>query len=206
MVFMRRAFPIALLSLVCLAPPAAFAQGSTAIEGFGGMSLNSVTSRSPLPSLGGTVAVDVVPGVQIVGEVGRLGNVLPTLADSVFGVARTDLRASAFYGEGGVRLLAPTGAIAPYAEATAGIARIDVSSPRLGVIGNAATSIGLGLIGRTTPITSVGGGVLLRGGPMLFDVGYRYKRLFANDVLQAALGFGEPLRAHEVRAGVGVRF
>ena len=202
---MRRAFPIAFMVLFGMPPVIAFAQGSSAtIAGFGGLSLNGFQSQSP--SVGGTVTVNLVPGVQIVGEAGRVGNVLPTIADTVFAVARTDLRASAFYGEGGVRFLAPTGAIAPYAEATAGIARLTVSSARLGPIGNAATALALGFVGRTTPMASVGGGVLVRGGPIVFDVGYRYKQLFANDVMQAVLGLGQPLRTHQVRAGVGVRF
>ena len=201
---MRRAFHIAFVLSFGVPPVTAFAQGSSAIGGFGGLSLNGFQSQSP--SLGGTVTINLVPGLQIVGEAGRLGNVLPTIADTVFAVARTDLRASAFYAEGGLRFLAPTGAIAPYAEATAGIARLDVSSARLGPIGNAATAIALGFVGRMTPMASVGGGVLVRGGPIVFDVGYRYKQLFANDVMQAVLGFGQPLRIHQVRAGVGVRF
>jgi hypothetical protein len=201
---MRRVTIIACLFVVCLAP-AAFAQERGAIEGFGGFSVNGFQSGS-FPSLGGTLSFDVVPGMQIVGEAGHIGNVAPSLASSIFDVARTDLQVSAFSGEGGVRFLAPSGVVAPYAEATAGIARLNVSSPVLGVIGNAATTLALGFAGRTTPIASVGGGVLLRGGPLVFDVGYRYKRLFANEVLEAALGFGEPLHSHEVRAGVGVRF
>lgn len=201
---MRRIFHVALFTLFGFAPVTASAQGNSSIEGFGGLSLNGI--QSPSPSVGGTVTVNLVPSVQVVGEAGRLGNFLPTLADSVFSVAQTGVRASAFYGEGGVRFLAPRGAIAPYAEATAGIARLTVSSPRLGAIGNAATAIALGLVGRTTPLASVGGGVLVRGGPIVFDVGYRYKQLFANNVMEAVLGFGQPLRSHQVRAGIGVRF
>lgn len=201
---MKRAFPSVLLFVLWLAPVAAFAQGNSAIEGFGGLSLNSFQTQSP--SAGGTLSFNVVPGIQIIGEAGRIGNVLPTMADTIFSVARTDLRASAWYGEGGVRLIAPTGSVAPYGEATAGIARLDVHSDLLGPIGNAATDIALGFVGRTTPIAGVGGGVVIRGGPVVFDVGYRYKQLFANDILQAALGLGQPLRTHQLRAGIGVRF
>ena len=201
---MKRVFPRVLLFVLCLAPAAALAQGNSAIEGFGGLSLNSFQTQSP--SAGGTLTFNVVPGVQIVGEAGRIGNVLPTMADTIFTVARSDLRASAWYGEGGVRFIAPTSNVAPYAEATAGIARIDVHSSLFGPIGNAASDIALGFVGRTAPVAGVGGGVLLRGGPIVFDVGYRYKQLFANDLLQAALGLGQPLRTHQVRAGIGVRF
>lgn len=204
---MQRAFSIALLAALCLTPVAAFAQGTgnSAIEGFGGLSLNGF-EMTHAPSLGGTFTFNIVPGVQIVGEAGRIGNVLPTMADTIFTAAQTDLRASAFYGEGGVRFVAPKGAVAPYAEATAGIARLDVSSARFGTIGNAVSDIALGFAGRTAPLAGVGGGVLLRGGPVVFDIGYRYKQLFPNDVIEAALGLGQPMRTHQVRAGIGVRF
>ena len=102
---------------------------------------------------------NVVPGIQIVGEAGRIGNVLPTLANSVFSLAQTDLRASVFYGEGGVRfVVAPGAAVTLYAEATGGVARLDVSSARLGTVASAVTSIALGLAGRTTPIAGGGTG------------------------------------------------
>jgi hypothetical protein len=199
---MRRIFGI--FSLLCLLPAVALAQGNSAIVGFGGFSLNGFDSTGT--SVGGAVAVNVTPGIQAVGEVGRLGNVLPTLSETVFSVARTGISASALYGEGGVRLLAPQAAVAPYVEATAGVARLDIDSSFLGGLGGVATDVALGFVGRTMPIASVGGGVLARGGPVVFDVGYRYKRLFADEVLQTVLGFGQPLHAHQLRAGIGVRF
>jgi hypothetical protein len=199
---MRRVLGI--LFFVSAVPAAAFAQGNSSIVGFGGISLNGLESHSP--SLGGTVTYSVIPDMQIVGEVGRLGNVLPTTADTLFSLARTGVGVSAFYGEGGVRLTAPTGGLAPYAEATAGFARLDLTSDRLGTIGNVATGLALGFVGRTTPLASVGVGVLARGGPLVLDLGYRYKQLFADTVLQSVLGLGQPLHAHEVRAGIGVRF
>ena len=199
---MRRV--LAIMGFVCAVPVAAFAQGTSSIVAFGGFSLNGFESHSP--SVGGTVTYRLIPELQIVGEVGRIGNVLPTMSDTVFSLAQADIGVSAFYGEGGVRLVAPTGALAPYGEATAGFARLDINSARLGLAGSVATSLALGLVGRTTPIASVGGGVLARGGPLVLDIGYRYKQLFVDDVLQAILGFGQPLHAHEVRAGLGVRF
>jgi hypothetical protein len=201
-----RAFVTASICTISLAAPAAaFAESGATLSGFGGVSLSSLEAQRP--SLGGTVTVPLVPQLQIVGEVGQIGNVLPTRADTIFSVAQTQLRASAFYGEGGIRLIAaPQSAVTPYGEATAGIARLDVGSDRLGTLGNAATTLALGFVGRTMPVASLGGGLLLRGGPVVFDVGYRYKQLFADHVLQDVLGLGEPLRAHEVRAGIGVRF
>lgn len=199
---MRRIFVI--FSLLCLAPSGAFAQGNSSVVGFGGFSLNGFDSSST--SIGGAVAFNLTPGIQAVGEVGHLGNVMPTMADTLFSIARADISASAFYGEGGVRLVSPRGAVAPYGEATAGVARLDVNSARLGGLANIATDLALGYVGRTMPIASAGGGLLVRGGPVVFDLGYRYKKLFADDVLQAVLGLGEPLQAHQLMAGVGVRF
>lgn len=197
------------IAVVCatlaVAPGAALAQSAASIQGFGGVSLNPLQSSSP--SLGGMVTFNIAPGIQILGEAGRLANVMPPLANAVFSLARTDVRASAFYGEAGVRLLvAPGRAVTPYVDATAGMARLNVGSARLGAIGNVATTLALGAIGRSAPMLGAGGGVLARGGPVVFDVGYRYKQLFPEDVLDAVLGLGQPLRAHQVRAGIGVRF
>ena len=198
---------LVLFVVVGLAPSTVFAQEHASVEAFGGLSLNSLQLPSPAPSLGGTVTFSLVPRVQIVGEAGRLGNVLPALSSAAFGVARTGIRASAWYGEAGARVvLAPSAVVTPYAEASAGIARLDVRSDRLGPVANAAASLALGLVGRTAPTFGAGGGMLLRGGPIVFDVGYRYKQLFPNDVMRIALGFGQPLRTHQVRVGVGVRF
>jgi len=201
----RFASGVAFLAFVLAAPAAVLAQGAAAIEGFGGLSLSAPQSQSP--SLGGTVTFSVVPGVQIVAEAGRIGNVLPSMSSALYSLARTDLRASALYGGGGVRfVLAPSAAVTPYVEASAGIARLDVRSGRLGPVANAVTSLALGLIGPTTPIGTAGGGLMVHGGPILFDAGYRYTELFANDIMRTVLGLGQPLRTHQVRFGVGVRF
>ena len=200
-----RSVAATLFAAAMMAPAMAFAQGETAIGGFGGFTTNTLQSQRP--SLGGTITFDVSRNVQVIGEAGRIGNVLPTLSNTVFTAAQTGLRVSAFYGEGGVRFLAaPSSKVTPYAEATAGMARVNVNSTHFGGVGNVVTSLALGLVGRNAPMAGVGGGLLVRGGPVVFDVGYRYKQLFADDLLQVALGFGQPLRAHQFRAGIGVRF
>jgi len=188
-----------------VSPAIVFADTGGTVTGFGGVTVSGLESQRP--SLGGTVTFTLVPELQIVGEVGRIGNVLPSRAETLLSLGQSGLRASAFYGEGGVRLIAaPHSSVTPYGEATAGFARLDVTSDRLGSIGNLATSLALGFVDRTMPVASVGGGVLLRGGPVVLDLGYRYKQLFATEAIQDILGLGEPLRAHELRAGVGVRF
>ncbi|NOT28454.1 MAG: outer membrane beta-barrel protein [Acidobacteria bacterium] len=198
---------LAIAGIVACGPSVAAAQERASLEGFGGLSLNSVTSESLSPSFGGTLTLNVGPAVQIIGEAGRLDNVLPVLSNAAFNAADLGLRLSAIYGEGGVRLLmAPGSPITPYVEGTAGIAKLSVSSERFGTIGNAVGTIALHFVDRTTPTLGGGGGVLLRGGPVVFDLGYRYKQLFANDILRIGLGFGEQLHTHQARVGFGVRF
>lgn len=196
------------LAAVVIAPGTATAQERASLEGFGGLSINGLPSAAaPLPSLGGAVTFSIIPGIDIVGEAGRLGNVLPTMPSAAFSAAQTGLRASALYGEAGGRfVMAPRSAVTPYAEATAGVARLQLRSDRLGSMTNAAMSLAVGLVEGTTPTVGAGGGILLRGGPMVFDIGYRYKQLFASDLTRLALGFGQPLHTHEARFGIGVRF
>jgi len=166
-----------------------------------------MSAASPLPSLGGTVTFSIIPGIDIVGEAGRLGNVLPTMSSVAFSAAQTGLRASALYGEAGARfVMAPASVVTPYAEATAGVARLQLRSDQLGSMTNAAVSLAVNLVEGATPTLGAGGGILLRSGPMIFDIGYRYKQLFASDLTQLALGFGQPLHTHEARFGIGVRF
>lgn len=199
---------VVVLAAAANVPATATAQERASLEGFGGLSINGLPSAaSPLPSLGGTVTFSIVPGIDIVGEAGRLGNVLPTMSSAAFSAAQTGLRASALYGEAGARfVMAPTSVVTPYAEATAGVARLQLRSDQLGSMTNAAVSLAVNLVEGATPTLGAGGGILLRGGPMLFDIGYRYKQLFASDLIRLALGFGQPLHTHEARFGIGVRF
>jgi hypothetical protein len=58
----------------------------------------------------------------------------------------------------------------------------------------------------TEPIIGVAGGVLVRGGPVEADVGYRYKQVAGGDSFASLLAVGQNLRTHQVRFGIGVRF
>ena len=196
---------VIVVGVLLITPIAAHAQGAAAISGFGGVSLTG--SGSATPDLGGNLSFELTPDVELVAEAGRVGNVLPTVADTLFSAANTGLRASAFYAEGGVRFkLAPHSRISPYAEATAGVARLDVNSSRLGPLVGGLTSAAIGLLGRNGPVAGAGGGILLGAGPVVFDVGYRYKQFFPPEPLETVLGLGQPLRSHQVRFGFGVRF
>jgi opacity protein-like surface antigen len=143
-----------------------------------------------------------------VGEFGHVGDMLPTLTSGLLSAfSPYDVRVSALYGEGGVRLLAAAdGGVSPYVEATAGIARLTPHVSGFGSVVDAITGTGLNLLRSTDPILGVGGGVLLRGGPVLADVGYRYKQVAGSDSLAGLLAIGQNLRTHQVRFGIGVRF
>jgi opacity protein-like surface antigen len=206
---MRSALRLAALcaALTLVSPSVLRAQGS--VDGFGAFSLNNVSSfaGSSLPfDFGGRVSVDLAPPVQAVGEVGRLGNILPTVTTTVLGFLPVSVRGSAFYFEGGVRFASPDKAVAPYVEATAGIARLDFGVSGFGAGTDAITRGALNLLDRTDPLAGVGGGVLFRHGPLLLDLGYRYKKIFADDLVGSLLSAGQGLESHQVRVGVGVRF
>ena len=192
------------LLLFGLASAPAWAQPSRgSVVGFGGLTINSAASHS---SFGGGIGVDLMPNVQVVGELGLISNVLPSTLDSLVSLTPFDLRVSAFYGEGGVRLL--TGARAPvrgYVETTAGFARL---STRFSGIESADRYVNAGLayFDRTSPMLGLGGGVVMQFGSVLVDAGYRYKRILGNGTLDRVLTGGGNINVNQVRLGVGFRF
>jgi hypothetical protein len=192
------------LGLIAFGPESALAQ-SGSIHGFGSLAVDDLSSSRG--SYGGTVAVNLIPGVQAIGELGRLGSVLPSTTDTLLTLAPVDVSVSALYGEGGIRLSpAPRSVISPYVEATAGVARLNIGVSGLGTTADVITNAALGLIPRTEPIAGLGGGVKLQGGPLSLDVGYRYKQIFGSNAIETVLGVGQELHAHQLRVGVGVRF
>ena len=90
--------------------------------------------------------------------------------------------------------------------ATATCSLTRYSSATLGSSADAIAALGLGLFHSTDPILGVGGGVLLRGGPVVADIGYRYKQVVGGDSFASLLSVGQTLRTHQVRFGIGVRF
>jgi len=200
----------AFLAAVSLAPSRAWAQDGTASAvGFGGMGLNSSLNSFSASNLdfGVNIGKELTPSVQVIGEVGRVGDMLPSLTAGLLDLTPYDVRVSAFYGEGGLRLLAAPGSgVNPYVEATAGIARLTPHVSGFGSGVDAITGLGLQFLRGTDPLLGFGGGILLRGGPVVADLGYRYKQVVGADSLASLLGAGQPLKAHQVRFGIGVRF
>jgi hypothetical protein len=91
----------------------------------------------------------------------------------------------------------------PYAEATAGFARMHTGFTGAG---SADPYIGTALrfLDRTEPLLGAGAGVVLRGGPLTLDLGYRYKKIFASDSLQSLVSGGD-IGVSQARIGIGVR-
>jgi opacity protein-like surface antigen len=131
------------------------------------------------------------------------------LFDILAEYAPIGVRVSAFYGEGGVRFFAgsPHSAIRPYGEATAGFAKLSANVNGLpGGIVDPLVDVALDLVNTTRPVLGVGGGVEIHGGPVSFDVGYRYKKISAGNVVVSALNAEKDFQINQVRIGVGVRF
>jgi hypothetical protein len=208
---MRRRFLIISATLVvCAAPWAARAQGAnTSIQGFGGLTFGTSSvlgGAATASTFGGTVAAGLTPHIQVVGEAGRMSDIKPPLLE-LLDFTPIDLRVRAWYGEGGVRFIAssPRAAVRPYAEATAGFARLSTGISGFGGRTDAVIDTALGVLNRTEPLLGVGGGVLFQGGPLTMDVGYRYKKIMATGIA-ATLNAGNAYQVNQVRVGLGIRF
>jgi opacity protein-like surface antigen len=117
-----------------------------------------------------------------------------------------DLRLSALYGQAGVRVMGSShSAIRPYVEVNGGFARVRPEFSGIGPRPDAVINVALAFLDRTRPIVGGGGGVMLQGGPLVVDLGYRYTNILAGDVVQEALTGGR-LDVHQFRVGIGVKF
>jgi hypothetical protein len=205
-----RVLVAAVLAAVCVVIAPTRSSAQTSLSGFGALPVDHISSlgESGMPiDFGGRVSFDVLPAVQVLGEFGRIGNVLPGVVALPLSLARLDVRMSAFYGEGGVRLLAaPHSAVSPYVEGTAGVAHLRFGATGFGSTTDALVRAALNFVDTRDPIFGAGGGVLLRGGPLQIDLGYRYKRIVPNSNFGSIIGLGQELQSHQIRFGAGVRF
>jgi len=195
---------LSLSALMLVSPAVVCADTGGTVTGFGGVTVSGLESQRP--SLGGTVTFNLVPELQIVGEVGRIGNVLPSRAETLLSVGQTGLRASAFYGEGGVRTYLGRSAVSPYVEATGGIARVNLRVGGINATIDDLLQLGLGFTNSTSPTAGLGAGVMWQAGRVAFDTGYRYKKIFSQGLVDRLLTSGQQMTSHQVVFGVGVRF
>jgi hypothetical protein len=206
---MRRILIVLIMLTVCSLPATARAQQSNrSVQGFGGVTFGSgsvLGGASMASTFGGTIAAGIAPNIQIIGEVGRLSDIKPPLFD-LLDFTPVDLRVSAWYGEGGIRLIAsPRSAVRPYGEASAGFARLSTGLSGFNGRADAIIDTGLSFLNRTEPMLGAGAGVVLQGGPFAVDVGYRYKKIRASGAASLLNG-GNAYHVNDVRIGVGISF
>lgn len=206
---MRKLIVLGALAAACAIPSSARAQsGSGEVQGFGGLTIGTSTFGSALsPTFGGRVGVDLTPNLQVIGEGGRLADIKSPLLD-LLDFTSVGVRVSALYGEGGVRFLAspPRSAVRPYGEATAGFARLKAGITGLDGPASDIINTTINVVNSTRPMLGVGGGVLLQGGPLTVDVGYRYKKISAGNTVASLLNGGRDYTVNQVRLGIGFRF
>lgn len=185
-----------------LLPAVAGAQARTQLGAFGGLTFGDTTSSS---TFGGNLAAPLGSHLQIIAEAGRLEDVMPSTIDAILALTSADVRVSALYGEAGLRWLASDrSAVTPYVEGTAGIARLRSGFRGAGRADPFINSA-LWFFDSNEPLLGVGAGVIVRGGPLVLDLGYRYKRI-VSDSWQAALHGGKGIEVNQARIGIGVRF
>ncbi len=175
------------------------------IEGFGGLTFGARTASAS--TFGGSVALPLTDNIQVIGEAGRMTDLTSSAFDLLSGFTPIDVNLSAWYGEGGIRFIAsPRSVVRPYVEATAGVARLTPGIDGAGRYGPLANGA-LAFLGSTEPMFGAGAGVMLQGGPLLVDAGYRYKRITGGNAIASALTLGgNGIEVNQFRVGVGVRF
>jgi hypothetical protein len=196
-------FAAILIATLLVTSTASAQEARASVQGFGGLGMGSFTT--PNANFGGAITADLTPNVQVIGEAGRLSNILPSTTQMLFDLSPIGVSASAFYAQGGIRLTSGSGVLRPYGEASGGIARLTPHVTGLDGLPGALTNVGLAFLNRTAPIGTLGGGVTLHAGNFVADAGYRHHRVFSDSWMQA-LALGGNLSTNEVRFGVGVRF
>lgn len=189
------------LAILSLPAIAAADERNGHVQAFGGLTTGGNSSS---PTFGGSVAVPLGGHVQIFGEGGRLTDLTFAPIAGLIDLTPADIRLSAYYGQAGLRVLGGSGGVRPYGEVSAGMARLHTGVSGLGTAGRIIDSA-LRFTDRTEPMFGVGGGVMLESGPVVFDLGYRYKRISGGDVMTQILSGGN-LSVSQVRVGVGIRF
>jgi hypothetical protein len=198
----RLIIPASVMAAALVFPAAALAQNHQ-VQGFGGVTFGDVTVSS---TFGGSIAVPLSDNMQIIGEGGHMTNLLPSLVGTVVRFTPLALNVSAWYGDGGVRVIGSSRhAIRPYAEATAGFARLRTGYHEFASAAEPFVDAALSFLDTTKPLVGIGSGIIVQGGPVILDLGYRYNKIFAGDSLQGLIVGGD-VSVNQVRIGLGVRF
>jgi hypothetical protein len=189
-------------ALVVAAPAAAQGRGGFA-QAFGGLVVRDFGSA---PTFGGAVSVPTSDNVHVILEGGRISDMLSPTLDLLLDFTPVDVRLSSLYGQAGVRIIASPGRAArPYGEAAFGFARMSTDFDGASPEAEAIVDTALQFLDRTEPLVGVGGGVVLQGGPLIVDVGYRYTKVLSENPVQSLLSGGD-LSVNQFRVGVGFGF
>ena len=193
----------ALFAGALLVASSAAAQDRPQVGAFGGYTFGTTTEAT---TFGGNVQTPLGSGLEIVGEFGRLEDVMPSTLGTLIDFTPVDVHLSAWYGEAGVRFTMPGhSSVRPYAEATGGFARMHTAFSNAGAA-DPLLATALRFLDRTEPMLGAGAGVAFTGGPVTLDLGYRYKRILASESLPSLLVEGNEIDVSQVRIGIGVRF
>jgi opacity protein-like surface antigen len=200
---MKRTIRAATMALAVLAVPSFASAQNLQVQGFGGVTVRGLSSAQ---TFGGNIAVPLGDHVQVIGEGGRMDDIMsPTLA-TLLDFAPVDMRLRAYYGEAGVRILGSSGKpVRPYVEATAGLARMRTTFSGAGDRPDAIINAGLEFLDTTRPMLGAGTGVMIQGGPVVVDLGYRFNKISTGNAVQSALTGGD-FGVHQFRFGLGFRF
>jgi opacity protein-like surface antigen len=200
---MRRMLRATTMALAVLAVPGLAIAQNLQVQGFGGVTVRGLGTSQ---TFGGNIAVPVGGHVQVIAEGGRMNDIMsPTLA-TLLDFTPVDVHLKAYYGGAGLRILGSSeNAVRPYAEATAGFARLRTGFSGAGSQGDAIINAGLQFLDTTRPMLGVGTGVMIEGGPVVVDLGYRFTKISAGNAIQSALTGGD-FGVHQFRFGLGFRF
>jgi opacity protein-like surface antigen len=188
-------FVLASALIVALASPVS-AQGTSGsnvfVGGLGGLTFGSTATSS---AIGGQVGVRIMPNVFVIGEIGRIQDVLPSEAadfidEVVEGLEESGIPVSlsftapAVYGFGGIRWMQAGSRFSPFVEGGAGFAHIkaDVSGSVGGIDVTDFIEDEFGDLDELTTnefLIAFGGGVNISLTPKVsVDAGYRFTRIF----------------------------
>lgn len=211
---MRRVIiALAVLAGTVVLPSRIHAQSSDAtllVGGLGGVTFGTVSSAGAA----GRVGFKLAPNVFLIGEAGRMGNVMPKELEEFAQFLEDDLEfelgapvtlefsVPANYGFVGVRFVQPRQSLNLFAEAGIGAGQISVNLSKAEVLGIDVTDDVNDLIDDEVPsetkvLFALGGGLNVPMGQRTsIDVGYRYTRIATEDpainssMVYAAFVFG----------------
>lgn len=189
-----------IVALFVAAAPVAAQSSAPDVKGFigafGGMTFGTAEKGS---ALGARAGVEVARGVHIIGEVGRMSDVLPSAVKDELDLAASELEfelgvpvtiqltAPATYGFVGLRWSRQTGRVSPFVEGGVGAARLTVDLKDVTVGGFDVTDLVRDEVTAEVPETTatmlaLGAGVnAALTSAVSADFGYRYSRIFTDD-------------------------